>query len=107
VPVTTIAAIAAATVAGVLSALCVVAWLKVSREVRRLRSLSSALAELHEIRDYMAKLDAWSKRLNSRLVMQERNRQPTSEPTPLDPAAGKDQLRRMAGIVPGRPAPHR
>lgn len=103
--------------AGLLAVMCCVfcafAWWKVSGMVTKLRSMSSALAELAEIRDYLTKIDAWSKRLNSRLVMQERNRQPAKESAADEPeldlqhTTDKRVLRRALGIVPGRPLPHK
>jgi hypothetical protein len=72
----------------------------------RLRSMNSTLGELHEIRDYLQKIDAWSKRINSRLVMQNR-RNEAENPAPMSPETDKEALRRRAGIVAGRPAPHR
>lgn len=87
------------------------AWWKSSELARGMRSTSSALAELLEIRDYMAKLDAWSKRINGRLVNQERRstesqRQSTDSAMP-SAMLTKDDLRRRAGMIAGKPAPHR
>ena len=99
----------AALLAVICSAFCAFAWWKASGMVTKLRSMSSTLAELHEIRDYLAKLDAWSKRLNSRLAMQERreSREPPEMSPATDPVAAKDELRRRSGLVAGKPAPHR
>lgn len=98
----------AALLAMICSAFCAFAWWKASATATRLRSMSSALAELHEIRDYLQKLDAWSKRINSRLAMQNRRgSDPDLQPSEMSPATSKDRLRRIAGIVPGQPAPHR
>lgn len=95
------------TLVAVISACCaVVCWRKSLRAARGVRSVISTLEELHEIRDYMAKLDQWSKRINSRLAMSERHA--SGEFAPRAAAAmTKDDLRRAAGIVPGRPVPHR
>jgi len=81
---------------------------KASGMVTKLRSMNSTLAELHEIRDYLAKIDAWSKRINSRLTMQERreSREPEMSQA-TDPITAKEELRRRSGLVAGRPAPHR
>jgi len=99
---------AAALLATICCAFCAFAWWKVSATATRLRSMSSTLAELHEIRDYLQKLDAWSKRINSRLAMQNRREMaPEEHPAEMSQVTSKDQLRRIAGIVPGRPAPHR
>jgi len=91
------------------SAFSAFALWKVSAMVTRLRSMSSMQGELHEIRDYMAKLDAWSKRINSRLTMQERreSREPPEMSQATDPVTAKEELRRRSGLVAGRPAPHR
>jgi hypothetical protein len=70
------------------------------------RSMSYMQGELHEIRDYLQKIDAWSKRINARLVMQNR-RSEAESPPPMSPETDKEALRRRAGIVPGRPTPHR
>jgi outer membrane murein-binding lipoprotein Lpp len=86
------------------------------RAVAKISSTSSMLGELHEIRDYLSKIDAWSKRINARLVMEERRDTGTapadiqrarSAALPLEPAALKAELRRRAGIVAGQPAAHR
>lgn len=95
----------------------VFAWWRISGLVRTVRSTISMQGELHEIRDYMAKLDAWSKRINARLVMEERRegaRTADSSPSTskdartdlLRTSRDKGELRRLAGLVPGRPAPH-
>jgi len=100
---------AAALLAVICCAFSAFALWKASDMVTKLRSTNSMLGELHEIRDYLQKIDAWSKRINSRLTMQDRREsRETSEMSPAtDPVTAKDQLRRIAGIVPGRPAPHR
>lgn len=70
--------------------------------------MTSLQGELIEIRDYMGKLDAWSKRINSRLAVQ--NSRDATAPRSSAPVAGeslKDELRRKAGLLPGKPAPHR
>jgi Flp pilus assembly protein TadB len=98
----------AALLATICCAFCAFAWWKVSATATRMRSMSSALAELHEIRDYLQKLDAWSKRINSRLAMQSRRESiPDEHARETSQVTSKDTLRRIAGIVPGRPAPHR
>jgi len=97
----------AALLALICSAFCAFAWWKASGMVTRLRSMNSMLGELHEIRDYLAKIDAWSKRLNSRLTMQERRSEPPEMSQGIDPVTAKDELRRRSGLVAGRPAPHR
>jgi hypothetical protein len=96
---------AVALLATICCAFCAFAWWKVSATATSLRSMSSTLAELHEIRDYLQKIDAWSKRINSRLVMQERRESPMNQG--ISGVTDKAELRRLAGIVPGRPAPHR
>ena len=91
------------------SAFSAFALWKVTGMVTKLRSMNSMQGELHEIRDYMAKLDAWSKRINSRLTMQERreSREPPEMSQTTDPVTAKEELRRRSGLVAGRPAPHR
>jgi hypothetical protein len=90
------------------SAFCAFAWWKASAMVTKLHSMNSMLGELHEIRDYLAKIDAWSKRINSRLTMQDRreSREPEMSQA-TDPVTAKEELRRRSGLVAGRPAPHR
>jgi hypothetical protein len=84
---------------------------RASKAASSLRSMTSMHAELLEIRDYLGKLDRWAKRINAREVMNERR---DAEPTSVGrsrlsstPASSKDELRRIAGITAGRPAPHR
>jgi len=99
---------AAALLAVICCAFSAFALWKASDMVTKLRSTNSMLGELHEIRDYLQKIDAWSKRINSRLTMQDRRgspEQPMSQTT--DPVAAKEELRRRSGLVAGRPAPHR
>ncbi|HZM32942.1 MAG TPA: hypothetical protein VFC18_00490 [Burkholderiales bacterium] len=107
--------ILAATVAMIASALSVIAALRASRSASKLRSMTSLQGELLEIRDYVAKLDAWAKRINAREVMQERNAAAKSSDGKQTASStrafsngpvSKDELRRVAGIIPGRPAPH-
>lgn len=81
------------------------AW-KASSLASKLRSMTSLQGELIEIRDYCSKIDAWSKRLNARLTMQERRSGGDTPLENLDPAALKARLRRIAGIVPGRAVKH-
>lgn len=92
------------------SVFCAFAWWKVSATATKLRSMSSTLGELHEMRDYLQKIDAWSKRINSRLVMAERREAGKTEQDELPLANGKlskAQLRRLAGIMPGQYPKHR
>jgi hypothetical protein len=109
------AVIVLATVAMIASALSVFAAWRASQWASQLRSMTSLLAELHEIRDYVAKLDRWAKRINAREVMSERRGDGTfngARPTASSKSAStngpesKDELRRRAGITAGRPAPH-
>jgi hypothetical protein len=66
------------------------------------------LAELAEIRDYMGKVDAWAKRINSRETMRERRAAERDESSTLAfSGSPKDELRRRAGLVAGKPARHR
>jgi hypothetical protein len=107
--------IAAASVAMIACALSVFAAWRASSLASSLRSTTSLLAELHEIRDYVAKLDKWAKRINAREVMSERRGDGTfngvrptgsSKRASLSAVESKDELRRRAGIIAGRPAPH-
>jgi hypothetical protein len=82
----------------------VYAWWRSSTLASRLRSMSSMQGELLEIRDYLGKVDAWAKRINAREVMNERR---GIAPEHSGQVASKDELRRRAGIIAGRPAPHR
>jgi hypothetical protein len=109
------AVIVLASVAMIACALSVFAAWRASSSASKLRSMTSLLAELHEIRDYVAKLDRWAKRINAREVMSERRgdgtfngEKPTasSKRVSTSAAESKDELRRRAGIVAGRPAPH-
>ena len=107
--------IAAASVAMIACVLSVFAAWQASRWASQLRSMTSLLAELHEIRDYVAKLDKWAKRINLRDQQRERSddgtfsaARPTasSKRVSLSAVESKDELRRRAGIIAGRPAPH-
>lgn len=74
---------------------------------KKVRSMTSLQGELVEIRDYLAKLDAWAKRINSRETMRDRRAAERSESsTPVSGASSKDELRRRAGLVAGQPARH-
>jgi hypothetical protein len=107
-------AIAAALLAMIASAISVVAWRGTSKAAAKLRSMTSMQGELIEIRDYLVKVDAWLKRISQREVMRERREDARSNEAGRGkfslPASGatltKDELRRRAGIVAGRPAPH-
>ena len=75
------------------------------------RSIISMQGELAEIRDYMAKLDRWAKRINARETMAERrSAAPSDEPRKslrsVSTSNDKDELRRRAGLVAGQPARH-
>lgn len=79
----------------------------------RLRSTSSVLGEIHELRDYVSKIDAWAKRINAREIMNERRNPTTGQRAPniaaglpTDPFELKRELRRRAGIVPGQAPRH-
>lgn len=107
------ALLAAATVVTIGSAVSVIAWWRTSVSVSRLRSMISLRAELIEIRDYVSKIDAWAKRINAREVMQERREDaktngatPTRSSRARSGPETKDDLRRRAGIVAGRPVQH-
>lgn len=83
------------------------AW-SASRSAKKLRSTISMQGELHEIRDYMAKVDAWAKRINSRDTMTARRAAERGESsTPVSSVSDKDELRRRAGLRAGHPARHR
>jgi len=102
-------AIVVSALAAVASATCVGYCWSVFQTVKSQPSLSSLRAELLETRDYMAKIDRWAKRINARDVMQDRRAAAGgNQELPLDaPATSKDALRVRAGLVAGRPAPHR
>lgn len=89
---------------------CAVAVFSTSRALsaaKKLRSMSSLHAELVEIRDYMSKLDAWAKRINSRDAMRDRRAAQRDESSTLVSSGNdKDELRRRAGLVAGKPARH-
>jgi len=107
-------AIGAALVATIASVISAFALRRISQLVTKERSMTSMRAELIEIRDYVSKIDAWAKRINAREVMSERRADERSNgvtPTRSSRRASsepetKDDLRRRAGIVAGRPAPH-
>jgi hypothetical protein len=75
---------------------------------KRVRSTISMQGELNEIRDYVAKLDQWAKKVNARLTMRERRAAERDESSPpVSSVSDKDELRRRAGLVAGQPARHR
>lgn len=86
-------------------AISVFASWKACAAANRIRGTTSALAELHEIRDYVGKLDAWAKRINAREIRNERADPNTGQIASVR-TVSKAELRRRVGIVPGRPAPH-
>lgn len=85
---------------------------KLSGELSELRDLlraqppltPSQLAELAEVRDAIEKGNALLKRINQRETM--RDRRESSGRTSVDTITDKDQLRRIAGLRAGIPAPH-
>jgi hypothetical protein len=99
----------AALLAMICSVFCAFAWWKASATATRLRSMSSTLGELAEIRDYLTKIDHWSKRINSRLVMAER-RDAVKHPGDAPQLTSKEQLRQRAmqqgSLIPGQPTRH-
>jgi len=104
------AVLAAAGVAMIACVLSVFAWWRSSVAASQLRSMRSLQGELNEIRDYLGKIDAWAKRINARDVMNERREssapQPRARTAPGAPP-DKEELRRIAGILPGHPVQHR
>lgn len=102
-------AVLALAIAGdTVAVLLVLACWRLLRTVKNSPSAASLLAEMHEVRAYMSKLDAWSKRINSRLAMQERHDRAGTSLTDSAPSASnaKDELRRRAGLIAGQPAKH-
>jgi hypothetical protein len=81
---------------------CATASARILQMERSERLTPSKLAELAEFKDAIEKADALLVRISQREVMRQRREQNTSTDTTSD----KDALRRRAGIVPGRPAPH-
>ena len=82
---------------------------RASIAAKKLRSMTSLQGELHEIRDYMGKLDAWAKRINARDTMRERREKEldgSSTPASTLNGTDKNELRRRAGLVAGKPARH-
>jgi hypothetical protein len=84
----------------------------ISAEIARLSSKLSAwekaerltpsqLVELSELKDACEKGNALLKKISQRETMRDRREATTSATT-----SDKDELRRRAGIIPGRPAPH-
>lgn len=87
---------------------------RASQLATAIRSTRSLQGELIEIRDYMAKLDAWARRINSRDAMRAHREQKQlsvngtdgSGDSPATGATFKEQLRRKAGLRAGMPAAH-
>lgn len=82
---------------------------RASQAATKLRSTISMQDELNEIRDYMAKMDRWAKRINAREVMTERRAAAGDAPKRSLASVSigdKDELRRRAGLVAGQPARH-
>jgi hypothetical protein len=102
--VTAVVVIAVSLLSAVFCAICAVVCSKKSRALAAdVRFRTSTLEELHAMRDYVAKIDAWSHRINQRLL---KTRGPEQTPAPNSAPTTKDDLRRRVGIVPGKPAPH-
>lgn len=107
-----VAAYVASVSAVICAAACVLAvwssW-RASIAAKKLRSMTSLQSELLEIRDYMAKLDAWAKRINARestRARRESERGESSTHASTVNGADKNELRRRAGLVAGKPARH-
>lgn len=104
-------ALGAALLAMIACAATVFAWWRTSALASQVRGTISLQGELIEIRDYVAKIDAWAKRINAREIMAERRDPTTGQATSVRNASDagdlKNELRRRAGLLPGRPAPHR
>jgi hypothetical protein len=105
-------AITAAVVATTACVLSVLSYLRTLRQVTKLRSIASMQGELLEIRDYLLKVDNWAKRINLREVMRERKEDGRINAqgrvtSSARASISKDDLRKQAGIIAGRPAPHR
>lgn len=66
------------------------------------RLTPSKLAELAACNDAIAKADALLVRINQREVMRARR----ADAAPIASLSDKDALRRRAGLVAGKPAPH-
>ena len=66
------------------------------------RLTPSKVAELAEFKDAIEKADALLARINQREVMRARR----ADAAPVSQLSDKDELRRRAGLVAGRPAPH-
>ena len=106
------------TIALIASAFAILAALRASAAIAKaLGSLSSLekserltpsrLAELADVRDAIDKGNALLKRINQRAVMAERRKEANgTDAEPSDPASLKAYLRRKAGLVAGKPAPH-
>lgn len=107
----TAATVALVSLAGSLIACALAAFFSYRSSVaaKKVRSMTSLQGELVEIRDYLAKVDAWSKRLNARETMRERRAAERDESSTLASSGPntKDELRRRAGLVAGQPARHR
>lgn len=88
-----------------LSAQIADACMRLSEIERTERLTPSKLAELADVQDAIGKGNALLKRINSREVMRERNQR--NGIGNLDLGVNKDDLRRQAGLVAGKPAPHR
>lgn len=112
VPVTIalIVAVSCALLSMVACALAAYFFLRSSTLATKLQSSASLQSELTEIRDYMGKLDRWAKRINARDIMTERRNRPSSDVQSTQSSEGnsnlKDELRRRAGLIAGRPAQH-
>jgi hypothetical protein len=80
---------------------CASASARILEMERSERLTPSKLAELAEFKDAIEKGAALLARINQREVMRARR-----ETAPVNMTSDKDALRRRAGIIPGRPAPH-
>lgn len=108
-PVAAYVGLASAVICVAACALAVWYSWRASIAATKLRSMHSMQGELIEIRDYLAKLDAWAKRINARDSTRERRANARDEsltPASIHPITEKDELRRRAGLVAGKPARH-
>lgn len=90
-----------ANAARLFSAECAKCCGELSEKVSRMHSTASTHVELAEMRDAIGKAEELLKKVNQREVMRARR-----SGNGIDAAATKDELRRAAGLVAGKPAPH-
>lgn len=77
------------------------------RAAREVRSMHSIQAELVELTDSVNKIAGTVKRISGREAVREHYQRKTQAEPDLGTVTDKRELRKLVGITPGKPAPHK